>query len=448
MAITAAQDPTVDTPKGFVMTRRRSHRRARPRLQEGIPPKFNTLLVVLLVLGALWLYQNGYFDRFLTAVPGIETPAVEAPELREDGTRADPDQAPEPVVSQPPAPSSPAASPEAVIETAALRGFRGPWYQVYFTKPAYPERPANRFGGVDETIAADIDRAVERVDLAIFDLDLSRIVEVLVRARERGLAVRVAIDGENLETPEVAKATGALEQVGIPVFVDQRDAFMHNKFLILDNAVVWTGSANLTVNDVYRNNNNMLRIVEPGLAANYTAKMDDLMAGSAGTVGDSVVVNPVLVVGEATVTTLFAPDDPVTSQIVTRLNSAQQRIDVLAFAYTSDPIAAAMIAARERGVAVRGVVESRNSKGSGSDFQALQKAGIDIHGDGNCYIMHNKTIIIDGQTVITGSFNFTRSAETQNDENVLIIDESSLAARYAEEFERVYAQALQPTRCG
>lgn len=71
-----------------------------------------------------------------------------------------------------------------------------------------------------------------------------------------------------------------------------------------------------------------------------------------------------------------------------------------------------------------------------------------MHADGNCYIMHHKVIIIDGRTVITGSFNFTGSAQTQNDENVLIIEDAGLAARYTEEFERVYQQALQPTRCG
>jgi phosphatidylserine/phosphatidylglycerophosphate/cardiolipin synthase-like enzyme len=57
-------------------------------------------------------------------------------------------------------------------------------------------------------------------------------------------------------------------------------------------------------------------------------------------------------------------------------------------------------------------------------------------------------IIIDGHIVITGSFNWTRSAQTQNDENFLIIDDASLAARYLEEFDRVYNQALEPTRCG
>jgi phosphatidylserine/phosphatidylglycerophosphate/cardiolipin synthase-like enzyme len=129
----------------------------------------------------------------------------------------------------------------------------------------------------------------------------------------------------------------------------------------------------------------------------------------------------------------FSPDEPITDEIVERLSAAQQTIDVLAFAFTSDPVADELIVAKERNLGVRVVMENRNTKGTGSEFAKLQDAGVDIHSDGNCYIMHNKVMIIDGRTVITGSFNFTRGAQEQNDENVLIIDDPELAARYTEE---------------
>lgn len=425
------------------MARRRTRRRSRTTAA----PKLSSLLVLVGVLAILWLYQNGYFEQLLGDLAELEPSTIQAPELQ-DGSVPDAPREPEPVAPQPPVSAIAVPAPEQAIETTALRGYAANWYQLYFTKPTYPERAAERSGGLDETIAADVDAATQRVDVATFDLDLPRIGEALIRARQRGLAVRVAVDGENLAAAEVAKLTGELQNAGIPVFFDEREAFMHNKFVVLDGNVVWMGSANLTVNDVYRNNNNMLRIVEPQLAANYTAKMDDLMAGTGGTDGGSVLISPSLTVGGANVVNMFAPDDPITDEIIARLNAAEQRIDVLAFAYTSDTIAQAMIQAKQRGLAVRGVMESRNSKGTGSEFQPLQAAGIDMHTDGNCYIMHSKTIIIDGRTVITGSFNFTRAAQVQNDENVLIIDDPSMAARYMEEFERVYQQALQPTTCG
>lgn len=429
-----------------------ARRRTRTR-RSATPPKLSNLIILLLILGGIWLYQNGYFDTLLEQFGGA-TSAVEAPETQ-DGEQA---QQPDVSVSVVPQPSAPDAAPDdsrgldepaqAEVDTNALRGFSGAWYQVYFTKPSYPEQRANRTGGLDDALVADINAAQQQIEVVSFDFDVSSIADALIQATQRGVSVRVSIDGENLEAAEVAKVTGDLEAAQIPVFFDERQAFMHNKFIIIDGAVVWTGSANLTVNDIFRNNNNMLRILDPNLAANYLAKAEDIFTGQGGTAGGSVLVNPTLTIGDAQVVNAFAPDDAITDAIIERINGAEQSVDMMAFAFTSDPIAGALIEARQRELPVRAVMESRNVKGTGSEFNAVRDAGIDMHADGNCYIMHHKVIIIDGRTVITGSFNFTRSAQDQNDENVLIIDDASLAARYTEEFERVYQQALDPTQCG
>lgn len=419
---------------------RRSTRRA------ATPPKLSSFLLLLVVLVAVWAYEGGYFDRWLGQVSESIPQAAQAPE-QEDGEQAVPAPTVAEVVPQPSTAPIPTPPVQQSIDTRNLRGYSGGWYQVYFTKPSYPEKSANRVEGADETIAADIANARRRIEVASFDFDLPVVTQALVDAQKRGVQVRVSVDGENLEDADVAKLTGDLQAAGIPVFFDERQAFMHNKFIVIDDATVWTGSMNLTINDVFRNNNNMLRIVDPNLAANYLAKAEDIFTGKGGTDGGSVLVNPRLTIGGASVQTMFAPDDPITDAVVERINGAQQRVDVLAFAFTSDPIANALVSARERGLAVRGVMESRNAKGTGSDLEKVRAAGIDFQTDGNCYIMHHKVIVIDGRTVITGSFNWTRGAQEQNDENVLIIDDPTLAARYLEEVDRVYQQALNPTRC-
>lgn len=430
------------------MARRRSRKSGTSpaRRSKAAPLSQTTIVVLVLVLGAIWLYQEGYFGRRLEQGAEQATSST-APELI-DGDQPQQAAEPELAVPQPSAaPVAPAAA-QRTVETRALRGAEGAWYQVYFTKPAYPEGPADRKEGIDETIAADIGRAQRSVEVASFDFDLLSVARALAQAKQRGVAVRVSIDGENLEDPDVASLTGDLEAVGVPVFYDEREPFMHDKIVVIDQTIVWTGSMNLTANDAYRNNNNMLRIVSPELAANYLAKTEDIFTGNGGTAGDSVLMHPRLDFGGAGVATMFAPDDAVTDAIVERLMGAGQRVDVLAFAFTSDAIGDVLLAARDRGVAVRAVMESRNTKGTGSEFERMRDAGIDIHADGNCYIMHHKVIVIDGRTVITGSFNFTRGAQEQNDENILIVDDPSLAAQYLEEVERVYAQALDPTRCG
>jgi phosphatidylserine/phosphatidylglycerophosphate/cardiolipin synthase-like enzyme len=134
--------------------------------------------------------------------------------------------------------------------------------------------------------------------------------------------------------------------------------------------------------------------------------------------------------------------------VVARVQSAQHSIRFLTFSYTDDATGEAMIARHAAGVSVQGVFETRNARGTGSEYARLQEAGIDVLEDGNCYTMHHKVIIIDDATVITGSYNFTGRAENTNDENLVIIDNQELAAAYVEEFNRVYDQARNPTQCG
>jgi phosphatidylserine/phosphatidylglycerophosphate/cardiolipin synthase-like enzyme len=407
------------------------------------PPSWTTLIIVLSVLVLVWLLESGALGGLLRAPSSA---AVEAPE-QQDGARPGAASTPLPVVPQPSTGNAGMPTAPASVETAALRGYRGPWYQVYFTKPAYPEGPSNRQGGMDEALVADIARAQQRVELASFDLDLATVAAALMDAHERGVHVRVSIDGENLETPEVSSVMGEMAAAGIGVFYDQRNAFMHDKIVVIDGSVVWTGSWNVTINDTFRNNNNMVRIADQALAANYSAKLDAIFNEQGGPGQPSVVRYPDITLGDARVSTMFAPEDPITDVIMAQLAAAHERIDVMAFAFTSDPIADALVEARQRGVAVRVVMENRNSKGTGSAFDHLRDAGIDTHADGNCYIMHHKAMMIDGRKLITGSFNFTASAQNQNDENVLVIDDPSMVALYEAEFERIYDQALQPPRC-
>jgi phosphatidylserine/phosphatidylglycerophosphate/cardiolipin synthase-like enzyme len=96
------------------------------------------------------------------------------------------------------------------------------------------------------------------------------------------------------------------------------------------------------------------------------------------------------------------------------------------------------------GVKVRGVFENTGSDTAYSEYGGMKKAGLDVWQDGNPYLMHHKIFIVDGKTVVLGSFNFSENAETQNDENLLIVDDPSLAQQFTAEFGRVYDQAKNP----
>jgi phosphatidylserine/phosphatidylglycerophosphate/cardiolipin synthase-like enzyme len=334
------------------------------------------------------------------------------------------------------------------VETRSLVGFaRGP-VQVYFTRSHYPERAAERSGGLDETIAAEIDRATRSIDIAAFDLDLPAVTTALQNAHRRGVRVRVVLDGQNLEAPEVAAVTGAMQDAGIPLSFDRRPAFMHNKFLIVDASVVWTGSWNPTINDTFRNDNNFVRLADVGIAADYTAKFELLFAGRGGPGSRVSLPFPSVDLDGVRVDVAFAPDSNITGDVVQAINGAQESVEFLAFSFTSDPIAKAVVAAYRRGIRVRGVIESKSARGSGAELGTFEDAGVDVLEDGNCYLMHHKVFVIDGRRVVTGSFNWSANAQDSNDENVILVDDAWFARLYQQEFQRIYEQARAPMRCG
>lgn len=131
----------------------------------------------------------------------------------------------------------------------------------------------------------------------------------------------------------------------------------------------------------------------------------------------------------------FSPGGGATEAIVKALGRAQTSVYVQAFSFTSSPIAKALTQAQRRGVRVEAILDKSNltDRYSAADF--LVHAEIPTYIDSTHAIAHNKIMIIDGHLVITGSFNFTKAAESSNAENLLIIDDQELAARYLENWQ-------------
>jgi phosphatidylserine/phosphatidylglycerophosphate/cardiolipin synthase-like enzyme len=126
----------------------------------------------------------------------------------------------------------------------------------------------------------------------------------------------------------------------------------------------------------------------------------------------------------------FSPQGGCTEAIVTALDAAKNSILVQAYSFTSAPISKALVNAHKRGVKIAVILDQsqRTEEYSAADF--VQHAGIPTYIDAEHAIAHNKIIVIDGQTVITGSFNFTRQAEERNAENLLVIHSREIASKY------------------
>ncbi|MGB7540076.1 MAG: phospholipase D-like domain-containing protein [Anaerolineales bacterium] len=308
---------------------------------------------------------------------------------------------------------------------------------VYFSRPqAFDGEYA---GGPDEALARGIDGAARSIDIASYDFDLLSVARALLRAKGRGVAVRIVVDTDNWKN----EALDFLRGEGIPVVGDGREGLMHDKFVVIDGAEVWAGSMNLTVNDAYRNDNNLLRIRSAELAEIFTAEFEEMfLARRFGPSSPSGKPAAGVETEAGTIEALFAPEDSVAARVIREIRAARTSIRFLAFSFTSGPIAAAMLDRVPDGLALFGVLEGTQVRSNtGAQFGALAAGGATVFLDANPRNMHHKVIILDGRIVITGSYNFTQSAENKNDEDLLIFHNLELAGAFEAEFRRVFDRA-------
>ncbi|HOK40734.1 MAG TPA: phospholipase D-like domain-containing protein [bacterium] len=133
----------------------------------------------------------------------------------------------------------------------------------------------------------------------------------------------------------------------------------------------------------------------------------------------------------------FAPKDNVEAQIINAINSAKYTIEFAMFTFTDNEIANSIIAAINRGVKVSGIYDDYQAGSKYCTINTLKEAGATVYTDASENLMHNKYLIIDGEKVITGSYNYTASANTANDENIIILNDKSTAVNYYLNFKSI-----------
>jgi phospholipase D len=126
----------------------------------------------------------------------------------------------------------------------------------------------------------------------------------------------------------------------------------------------------------------------------------------------------------------FTPPSGCGSLIAQEISKAKKSIFVQAYGFTSKPIIYQLKAAQNRGVKVSVILDGGHLSNNKPIYQELKEAGIEVSSDKMSGIAHNKVMIIDNHKVITGSFNFTKSADTRNAENVVLIDDANIAKQY------------------
>lgn len=324
------------------------------------------------------------------------------------------------------------------------------WLAIYFTDPNPPDNLGQSI--IDQHVQPAIDAATTSIDVTSFDLNLPGAVNSLAAASLRGVRVRVVYDGlngslnlENAATGyKVFNAIRTLKASGVALVDGGREyGLMHNKIIIIDGKTLFVGSWNLSYNDTYRNNNNLLKITQPRIIANYQAKFEEFFVDKRFGSGAMLKVpNPAFTTDGVRIENYFAPTDDVMDRLVAYVRKAEKSVHFMIYTFTDDYLAAALVARSKAGLDVQGVIESRGAN-QGS-LPQLYCAGLPVRLDGNRYTMHHKVLVIDEKMVITGSFNFTRAADTVNDDNIIIIHSPVAAAIYEQEFQRLMGAGKTP----
>lgn len=156
------------------------------------------------------------------------------------------------------------------------------------------------------------------------------------------------------------------------------------------------------------------------------------------------MTTPAFVSAVPAVSVGFSPSDGQSALevVLNGIKSARNSIDVAAYSFTSKPVAMALVSASKRGVAIRVVADKKANNDRYTAVTFLANQGLSVRLNSQYAIMHNKFMVIDGNTVQTGSFNYSASAAKRNAENALLVQCSpELATAYLREFNRLWDES-------
>jgi phosphatidylserine/phosphatidylglycerophosphate/cardiolipin synthase-like enzyme len=304
-----------------------------------------------------------------------------------------------------------------------------------------------------------LNQAKYTIDVAMYNTNYTAFVNALKAAKARGVRVRMIADAD--------QSNSALNStVNFPLFFGSagQDGIMHNKFVIVDansatatDAWISSGSTNWTTYQVLTDPNNLILIQNQAMAKAFTTEFEE-MWGSTGDQYNSTNAKfgmrktnntpHIFDVGGTQVEVWFSPSDQMNTQITRVIQSANATLDFSLLILTMNDLTDRMVTKHQQGVRVRGAID--DDIDLAQPYYTLKNANVPVYLHKPATILHHKYAIVDvdeassDPLVLTGSHNWTYSAQTINDENTLIIHSQKIADLYRKEFERRYLE-LNPT---
>jgi hypothetical protein len=310
-----------------------------------------------------------------------------------------------------------------------------------------------------------INNAKRSIDAAIYSLSGTQgatVASALVAAKNRGVKVRVIGEYDNRTTaPWTTLASNGITVINDYYGSNDGTGLMHNKFFVIDyrggapeSVWVWTGSWNLTDPGTNDDRQNVIEFQDVALAGAYTREFDEMWGSNTSTpnssnsrFGSRKLNNTPhkFVIGGIPVQSFFSPSDRTTFQIGKVLGKSQNSINGSIMTFTVKELADTLISKKSSGKKVRIIMD--NNTDTGNQYSYLLTNGVNVLLKVGSGLLHHKYVIVDAEPfggtsyILTGSHNWSGSAETRNDENTVIVQNNKIANLYLQEFTARYYEA-------
>ncbi len=318
---------------------------------------------------------------------------------------------------------------------------------------------------IADTLVAYINRAKYTIDVAVYNYTAtapvgSAIATAINNAYGRGVAIRWIYDGSQSNSG-VPLLNSSIPRLASPTTSDY--TIMHDKFMIVDanssdpnDAIVWTGSTNWNTQQFNYDFNNVIIVQDSALAHAYRDQFNMMWGSTTATPNVSASKfgqyktdqgRHNFTVEGKTINLYFSPSDGTNAKIANAISTANKDLYFGTFSFTDNTAADAIVAKNGAGVYCAGIFDVSAVSATGSEYNTLD-AGLGsskfkVYSGG--YLYHNKLLIVDpsdrcsNPLVLTGSHNWTFSADTKNDENTLIIYNDTIANIYYQSFRADFA---------
>ena len=315
-------------------------------------------------------------------------------------------------------------------------------------------------GALEAAIINRINSATSTIDVSVYNINRTTIVEALSNAHNNGVQVRYIADDQT--------ANLALQNPTPPFSIlkgNAGDPLMHNKFFVFDadsqdDSWVIMGSTNMTSQNIATDYNNMVFIQDQTLAKAYTIEFEEMWGSDEATPGvfnvkfgdDKADNTPHLFnVNGVMIESYFSPSDNTTIAITNAINTVDDDLSFALLTFTKNELGNAVLSAHNSGASVRGIIN--NTGDQGSEYPYLLDNGVNVASGNTDGQIHHKYCIIDATNtnsdpmVVTGSHNWSNSADVRNDENTLIIHDAAIANIFQQEFEARWCERTMGTNC-